>query len=639
MSLLQTSLTELEKHSKNNGEYVSFDIFDTLLERRLSSPLDVFRKTSIGYFNDPELYVNLRTTAERNSRNDVGETTIELIKQELYKSLEISIVDELIKKELAIEKLVLKPRDIGKNLYQKAIELEKKIIIISDMYLSETFLQEILIENGYTGYEKLLVSCEYNEAKWNGKLYQSALKECNINNPKTVIHFGDNFVADVEKAKQEGLNAFHLPFSSRERDEWEIVNDLTKLIEPYCKFTSSLIREGFYNRFKKTTEVNKWKQVGYALVGPTLLNFLPWINNECKKEGIEKILFMARDAEIMYKGYQMLFPKSEISSSYTFGSRRATYLPTISKQIDLILKYILPSTKKINTNYFLDIIPNSASEILSIIKTAIKEEWTVEQLNNELKKIPKAFEEFLGKEKEIARAYYQKESASKKTAIVDIGWSGTIHRSIELYLQNPVHGFYLGTINPFYCKKNTLVKGFLIGGSTPSNTSSTIIKGLEVLEFLFSGTHASTKKFKPGNSKIEPVFCSLSGFEQDRIRHTKEIHRGALDFLTDIKDVFGDQLMTSKKGIWSPIYQDFIHTPPQSLANLFTEILHCATAGGQDYRPIVSTTKTFKKGQKLSFWKEGYRSTLTKKNSSKKIMLDAYNWQKKISNKIFKKFK
>ena len=63
------------------------------------------------------------------------------------------------------------------EIYNYAKQMKKQIIFLSDNYLSGRFIDEILKSKGISGYRRTFVSSDYREGKWNGRLFEIALKE------------------------------------------------------------------------------------------------------------------------------------------------------------------------------------------------------------------------------------------------------------------------------------------------------------------------------------------------------------------------------------------------------------------------------------------------------------------------------
>ena len=197
-------MSSIQSKTENTAQIVSFDIFDTLLHRHLSAPVDIFDAVKsclmmhkVCVFNSKliENFSSLRRKAEVNARTKrveifggEGEVTFDEIYDELYSLCPHDLwVRELLQKtELNLEKKFFYRSESGYHAYCEAIANGYTVIFISDMYLSSQFLIETLNELGYHSADKdtVFVSNEYRLSKHSGALYQKihALREFPLKN-------------------------------------------------------------------------------------------------------------------------------------------------------------------------------------------------------------------------------------------------------------------------------------------------------------------------------------------------------------------------------------------------------------------------------------------------------------------------
>lgn len=87
-------------------------------------------------------------------------------------------------------------------------EAEKKIFIITDIYLSENLIKRILWKLGIQ-YDALYVSSTLKKMKRNGTLFSEVLKQTG-NHPTDMLHIGDNKQSDYLMPKKLGIHAVHI---------------------------------------------------------------------------------------------------------------------------------------------------------------------------------------------------------------------------------------------------------------------------------------------------------------------------------------------------------------------------------------------------------------------------------------------
>lgn len=196
-------IKKLKKEIKK-AEVISFDIFDTLLLRPYVAPQDLFMHLEQIY--RVRGFAAARVEAEQDVRKTFFNRE-EVNFDEIY-----GVIDEKYKflktKEMALEQQVLQPNPEMKEIFDFALSQKKRIIIISDMYFSKEFLEKILIDKGFAGFEKLYVSSFVQKTKARGSLYPFVCADMGLK-ASEILHIGDNKQADFKNAEKNGLRAFH----------------------------------------------------------------------------------------------------------------------------------------------------------------------------------------------------------------------------------------------------------------------------------------------------------------------------------------------------------------------------------------------------------------------------------------------
>jgi len=222
----------------NTIKCVSFDVYDTLLHRKIAPPEQVWIPSS------RHLATTLHKLGIQVSLKDILKTrrTIEKKLQETKlssgKDLECHIYDifshllehylpgylvrdeleVILKSEIEAEILTCYRSAGMRKLIQDLRSQGKRIIFISDMYLG---LKEISIILNNVGYKNLFdhgyVSSEIGLNKKSGRLFSFALKNEGLLAGE-MLHVGDDYLADVLAPKKIGIKTFHL--KDEEFDTW-----------------------------------------------------------------------------------------------------------------------------------------------------------------------------------------------------------------------------------------------------------------------------------------------------------------------------------------------------------------------------------------------------------------------------------
>lgn len=182
--------------------YISFDIFDTLIVRDVSSPYDIFNKVAKDLFmlKSSTKFPSLRICAEKKAivahkkkKRDVSE---EISLESIYNEIDLPNEEkEIFKlKELECELNACHCNSEMKDVLELSRRLGKKIIISSDMYLPKNVICQIL-ERNEIEYDFLYLSSDRGVRKSSGNLFRLEKKEIGFSK-KQYIHIGDNWISD-----------------------------------------------------------------------------------------------------------------------------------------------------------------------------------------------------------------------------------------------------------------------------------------------------------------------------------------------------------------------------------------------------------------------------------------------------------
>lgn len=189
---------------------VSFDVFDTLIERDVEDPTEIFYRVGEDILGkgQGESFRSDRIIAEKTARSkkDRGEVTLSEIYMDLPEKYR-NFIHELSEAEVREELKSCHTKKKGQELFDFCKYLGKKIIIITDMYLPCEVIESILHDCGYIGYSYIYVSNVYGCSKRRGGLYQKVLFEEKIEG-KEMLHIGDSLKADFLSARANKIGAF-----------------------------------------------------------------------------------------------------------------------------------------------------------------------------------------------------------------------------------------------------------------------------------------------------------------------------------------------------------------------------------------------------------------------------------------------
>ena len=147
-----------------NHDVISFDIFDTLLTRDVPAPSDIF--AIIGEKLGKNNFAEIRITAETKAKAlKGGGYTL----KDIYDFISIP---GAIETEINTELEYCAPKREVIDILKFAQNLNKQILITSDMYLPEDVIRQMLAKVGINEPYKLYVSNECNMSKYSGSIYE-----------------------------------------------------------------------------------------------------------------------------------------------------------------------------------------------------------------------------------------------------------------------------------------------------------------------------------------------------------------------------------------------------------------------------------------------------------------------------------
>lgn len=523
------------KHKIDKYEYISFDIFDTLIKRNLPSPSSLFIIVKNKYENKFETHLNdwknIRIDAEKRARKI--STNEEITLNEIYNNISYSRIDLKQMKEIEIE-TEIELSQINKNiysLYEYCKNQNKKIIITSDMYLPKTVIEKILHKNNIV-YDYLFLSSEIMKTKQSGNIYKEILKTLDIK-PEQMLHIGDNKTSDFLRPKKIGINSVLI----------KNYNNLNfknyKDIEDNNKFSYDCLEEFINNNIDSSKDY--YFRAGYETFGPLLYGYSNWLDKQFKAKKYNHIYFLSRDGYIMQKAYNIICPNNE--SKYIYASRRALIVPTIwmYKSLQEISNNVSFSNKLTVKEFLkkLGLDSDNYIDVISKYNYNLNQYITLDDIKNNniefYKDLKNEIYNNSRKEYEQLLSYFKSIDFNENVAIVDIGWYGNMQNALESISKIAnwnvnIYGYYVGIIPKSDKQQKYNMKGFLF----EKGKEKLFLKEKffnSIFELIFLAHHGSVKKYCDMCEKVE--LYSYEYQDSDTNNDIKRFQDGALKFIKD----------------------------------------------------------------------------------------------------------
>jgi len=560
------------RKSIDASNFVSFDIFDTLILRNVYHFNDVFtvveeealRRHGIECRDFPALHIAAERRAReiREAIDGSREINLDRIYEVLIEYEGISSAEAVVLKslELEYERKFCRANPFMLDVYEYCLKKGKRIGIVSDMYLPEDFLENVLADAGYAGYEFFLLSNSCGKRKRDGSIFPLLIKKTGLA-ANQILHIGDDRVSDFEMAGKFGLKAwFYQRCRDADADNSASLNELPVSVRhntpALAIYNGIRANKLFSGRPLEKQELDEdfWYRLGYGKIGFVFLSFTCWLIENLKRENFEKVFFLSRDGYFVKQVYDLMSAREDNTqppSAYLYASRRSLALAALDENNEARVDLFCGDSERLPLSAYLRRLGLNAADYAERIKTigfSSPEHIVIPGRDDErLRKLMLSFADesarLAAHQKELLLRYLRQEgfSTCRKAAVVDIGWQGSMQKSLQNILADSgskvsIKGFYLGTFSEArrigHDEKS--LSGWLCDFSYPQHIRKTILRCVPLLEFFHSAPYGSVYEYKESNAGIEPVFAD--NVIRKQLDQAAKMQCGALDFIGDWMD-------------------------------------------------------------------------------------------------------
>lgn len=533
-------------------DIISFDIFDTLLIRKVLYPHTIFdiieKKLQKVELKIPS-FSKLRLEVSSNLDKKNPAPNIYEIYDEIQQIIHISDKEKrfLIDLEIDVEKSFIAPRDSMLKLFNEIKEY-KSIYLVSNMYFTEDILEDILHACGYIGYKEILISCEYRKSKQDG-LFNSLVNKVKVS-ANHILHIGDSSILDKIEPQKVGIEVFPIMsmIDMLANSSYSIAVDYDKGILNKI-ILGHFLKYAFDDPFilyetKGRLKVSKIDVYVKMFLSPLALFYSLWILKETEKLKIDYIMFTSRDAYLLEHITNIFLEnqKLKISTpySYFYASRRAVSSAAVFNEDDAKELANRPFYGSIKDMFFIRFgicIEENSSDIEDYIKI-----YKNEILNK------------CAQKRRNYQIYIHKNIVNqpKRIAVVDQCGYGNVQKGLaKIMTDKKLHGFFLrkspGVVSP--CDSSS----FFPVEEEYGTTNGLGIAYLVLEQFLSSPEPSLVSFDENGNPLFEKEIRSI-----DQLDNLKNMHLCTLNYCEEIINLFPE------------IYDEH---PDWKLINLFLEFL------------------------------------------------------------------
>lgn len=561
-------------------DLLSFDVFDTLIERRLGPPDQVKRlaarhfleanRSAVGAI-DQERILRLRAKVEaalrRGSREAGldGECRLTEIAAGMAVELALaargssasSLERALVESELAAETRAVVAKPGMSELLAELRQRGKRVVAVSDMYLDEWLLRELLDRVGIAVHlDAVYVSSEHGVGKHSGRLFRKML-ELERTPAARVVHIGDNVRSDYQMPRSLGAGAVHFHESghAERRDVMRTYQWLARRNAYWCG--AHMLAE-----LEPSSDEKFLFQYGYRVLGPIFSIFVARTRELMIEREVERVYFLAREGELFRRIYQLFEDPSlgfapAPTPHYLYVSRKVVALPASYRGLSAHLLRAFSGWVEHRGFAPLASVFGMEAEAFAAVARRLglngtdepvrspPDAWLAEVLSDQ--DLQSKVRARAAAPRELLRAYLEQEGLfgrGRKIAICDIGWVGTVQRCLlDAFGDEPdwphAAGYYLSFEDAYgYGLGERDAVGVLFDGRRDHFEHGTYRQFEELFENAARALHGSTVTYaRAGDGRVAPVLHDATAAarqaEKSSDAITTELQRGILAFARD----------------------------------------------------------------------------------------------------------
>ncbi len=520
-------------------ELVTFDIFDTLITRCVLCPDDVFeivRRKIKRCFGLDINFLEVRKKAEAlANETKFDKTSIHDIYREMprvSKKINSKLAKKIMAIEIETELEVCIPRRDMLKVFNHVKQNGRKIILISDMYLTSDIIGKMLKKCGYEGYESIIVSCEVGLRKDRNTIWDDFYGK--YGDLKSV-HVGDNPRSDIQLVGDRLKHTFYVmnPFTAFKLSKaYSVLKKYVNTTLENAIMLGLLVNGELYNspfsmNAEGEPEINNPNVDGYVGLGPVFTVFSEWLSQN--QTSNTEYWFLAREGFVFNEMYRRYLENANKTASHTYflTSRRSASVAAIKTTEDI---------KEILQQFYRGGLHNLLITRLGFMEHSLEEiELEMPRDIDVVMEMIKPYEvNILSAAEKERNAYLQYiecvRKKGKRIEVVDVGYSGTIQYFLMKLMEQRINGKYLSTQTERKPEKlGGIVESVYFNHTLEEQDNSIIFKNQLLLEAILQAPHGQVVKFDIVDDKVVSILKENKGVPEN----ITAFQNGAIEYVAE----------------------------------------------------------------------------------------------------------
>jgi len=604
---------------------ISFDVFDTLLIRKVDPPSLLKELSAINAVNRLSLEISADELHARRLAIETGlcctaknaghdeEYSISAVYERICESVpELrDAAEKLLSLELETEKAFAVAMPGMKTILARLSE-KYRLIAISDTYLPGTFIETLLKDQNMGDVvSRVYASSDFGCNKGSGNLFRR-VKTIEDLSSFEWLHIGDNFLSDYFMPRAMGLNAALLrdSINQNRKNRQSVLHRLAQQLPKWKGLevlgaSTSLVSSPPFD--PAGMKLHEW---GVKSLAPPVVLFIHELCIRLMQSPGKGVYFLAREGYMLKRLYEMfnreLFGGALPKANYLCISRSTALLASLGeigeREVSLVLQDYSISLRDVLRRFGVDddgdiarivkeygVTPELSDKarlrtlLMSLITDDDSFRSIVEARSGDMRRNLEAYLESVG--------FFSWD----EVALVDVGWHGTIQDYLERYLalrsSSPgVHGYYLGVDYNSSCSflnKTGLLHDF----RKPTIDGVCLTFFRLAFEFSLRAGHGTTigyKRYDAGFCK--PLFRN-NREESESFRHIRTIQQGVVDYATSYLGIARVQQLRPQE-----LMPSFLHVhnmrisfPDSDTIAAFSSVIHSEDYATEKFRNIIGS--------------------------------------------------
>jgi len=564
------SLIECAEKKISQFDVVSFDLFDTLVVRRIPDPNMVKWPVarfiaekarvagSVGWSAEKVLRFRNKVEAMHRRRAarsfpDREARYPDFMADVLGRSLPAGRTGDLLREvtdyELAVESAMIVPRAAFTRFLQKLRIAGKRILVISDIYLPSEHLKRLVARTELGPLiGDVFSSADAFTAKTSGAAWPMIRDRLGLDYSRW-LHIGDNAFSDGEKPAACGITSFVLKDTSEKMRKSLAAHYIAAAgRRPFWK--GRAVQQLMLPIEAENVARHPLYAIGYNFFGPLFSAYVKKVAEQSRREGLKRLYFLAREGDTFLQIWRRmepwLFPARNGPAVHYLQVSRLSLAATACAPFGLTpdladIAFMPPKNRDIR----------DMCRVFGLDVGALQSHFARYQIGMDEPMSPKhdgwspaqkrklsgllddpAFQAEVkrqaGPRNEALQLYLESEKFFDQDTVglVDIGWLGTmqlfLRRSLGLRKDCPRFRGFLLAASGSYDKKidpDNFCEGFIFDHTRFSFAGSIILTAVNLFEEIARAPHPGIMAYEKKDSGFELVF---RGEDDEAARRERE---------------------------------------------------------------------------------------------------------------------